>query len=91
MPRVAEAYMSADTLHLESTIEHISRDIAVKVVDVTPLSLIVELTMPKMTKGEYRYELLSKGEVVSRGLAVVELGNNEYKQYGEKEEYITAE
>ena len=91
LPRVSEMFASANILRLTSTIDQKQIDVPAKVLSNTRLSLIVDVQLPKMERGEYRYELLNKGEVVSRGLAVVEMENNEYKQYGEQEEYIQAE
>lgn len=91
LPRVSMQFASADSLRLTSTIDLSSKEVSVNVVDVTPITLEVSVTLPYMTRGEYRYEVLSNGAVVSRGLAVVEMENNEYKQYGEEEKYIQAE
>ena len=91
LPRVSKMSASADTLRLISTIDRKQIDVRAKVQSDTRLSLVVSVTLPKLDRGEYRYELLNKGEVVSRGLAMVEMENNEYKQYGEQEEYIQAE
>lgn len=91
LPRVSGQFASADTLRLTSKIDLTRKDVSAKVVEVTPLTIELSVTLPSLTRGEYRYELLDKDAVVSRGLAVVEMENNEYKQYGEQEEYIQAE
>lgn len=91
LPRVSEMFASANLLRLTSAIDQKQIDVPAKVLSNTRLSLIVDVQLPKMERGEYQYELLNKGEVISRGLAIVELENNEYKQYGENEEYIQAE
>lgn len=103
IPRVSAEVATADTLHLRSTIDLSLVAVAVEVIAVSELWLLVSVVLPPLQFGEYQYEVLSGGVVVSRGLAIVQnkgdfspsdfnidfyTDNVLTKQYDEKETYI---
>lgn len=90
VPRLSASFAEADTLLLTSTIDLTTTEIAVDVVSLSPLYITVEIDIPQLQYGEYRYELRSGMETLSRGLAICENDNNEI-EYGNKEEYIQYE
>lgn len=89
IPRVSAEVATADTMHLRSTIDWSLVSVAVEVVAVSELWLSVSVELPPLQFGEYRYEVLSGGIVVSQGLAIVLKDENvSVKQYEGKETYI---
>lgn len=107
VPRISAKYTIADTLRLVGTIDLTPIAIAVEVVSVSARYFTISATfpdLPLLQGGEYRYELMNGGVVVSCGLAIVEnrgdfsgafsiafKRDKTYGQYEYKEEYIQYE
>lgn len=78
--------VDATELALESTIDHLPIVVAVVVRSADALYLHIEVEIPDITSGEYRYTLRNGSDVISEGLAIIERTNDEYIEYGEKDE-----
>lgn len=90
-PKVSAEVATATTLRLRSTIDLTDTEIAVEVVEVSPLWIAVDADIPVMQSGEYGYELRNGNEVVSRGVAVVQELENNAVEYEQEETYIQYE
>lgn len=103
VPLVSATSTDADTLRLVGTIDLTPIDVPVSVVATSAIWLAISVTIPSITAGEYRYELLNNGAVVSQGLAIVRVNykgdfaiafDNAFNKdnaniiYNEQEEYI---
>lgn len=105
VPRVSAEVATADTLHLRNTIDLSFISVGVEVVTVSELWLMLSVVLPPLQFGEYRYEVVSSGAIVSRGLAIVKnIGDFstafnidfytdglKVQQYNEQETYIQHE
>lgn len=107
VPRISAKYTIADTLRLVGTIDLTPIAIAVEVVSVSARYFTISATfpdLPLLQGGEYRYELMNGGVVVSCGLAIVEnrgdfsgdfniafKRDKTYGQYEQAEHYIQYE